>query len=180
MRYASIRNLDVSNGDGIGVALFVQGCNRHCKNCFNEEYWPFDYGQEYDDAAMQKFIDLGKSPNVTGYSLLGGEPMDQLMDDMLLMTRAREADCKSLLAEYHLRASDLDVLIFTDGQFLECYRTNPSDQYKEFCRKLLMEWYYEDDPLCDPSYVFAELTPKGVFLTDTIEDDDYVVRWRAK
>ena len=43
-----------------------------------------------------------------------------------------------------------------------------------------MEWYYEDDPPCDPSYVFAELTPKGVFLTDTIEDDDYVVRWRAK
>ena len=81
---------------------------------------------------------------------------------------------------FYGKLTDLDVLIFTDGQFLECYRTNPSDQYKEFCRKLLMEWYYEDDPPCDPSYVFAELTPKGVFLTDTIEDDDYVVRWRAK
>ena len=44
------------------------------------------YGQDYDDAAMQKFIDMGKNPNVTGYSLLGGEPMDQLMDDMLLKT----------------------------------------------------------------------------------------------
>lgn len=81
---------------------------------------------------------------------------------------------------YYGKLTDLDVLIFTDGQFLECYRTNPSDQYKEFCRKLFMEWYDEDVPLCDPSYVFAELTPKGIYLTDTFNADGYVIRWRAK
>ena len=81
---------------------------------------------------------------------------------------------------YYGKLTDLDELIFTDGQFLECYRTNPSDQYKEFCRKLFMEWYDEDVPLCDPSYVFAELTPKGIYLTDTFNADGYVIRWRAK
>ena len=81
-----MRQFDVANGVGIRTSLFVSGCHFHCKNCFNREYWPFDYGQEYDDAAMQKFIDMGKNPNVTGYSLLGGEPMDQLMDDMMLKT----------------------------------------------------------------------------------------------
>lgn len=81
---------------------------------------------------------------------------------------------------FYGKLTDLDVLIFTDGQFLECYRTNPSDQYKEFCRKLFMEWYDEDVPLCDPSYVFAELTPKGIYLTDTFNADGYVIRWRAK
>ena len=86
MKYAQMRQFDVANGVGIRTSLFVSGCHFHCKNCFNEEYWPFDYGTEYDDAAMQKFIDMGKNPNVTGYSLLGGEPMDQLMDDMLLKT----------------------------------------------------------------------------------------------
>ena len=35
---------------------------------------------------MQKFIDMGKVDNVTGYSILGGEPMDQLSDNMLLKT----------------------------------------------------------------------------------------------
>ena len=29
MRYASIRNLDVSNGENIGVSLFTQGCDRN-------------------------------------------------------------------------------------------------------------------------------------------------------
>ena len=86
MKYAQMRQFDVANGVGIRTSLFVSGCHFHCKDCFNEEYWPFDYGMEYDDAAMQKFIDMGKNPNVTGYSLLGGEPMDQLMDDMMLKT----------------------------------------------------------------------------------------------
>ena len=86
MKYAQMRQFDVANGVGIRASLFVSGCHFHCKNCFNREYWPFDYGSEYDDAAMQKFIDMGKNPNVTGYSLLGGEPLDQLMDDMMLKT----------------------------------------------------------------------------------------------
>lgn len=86
MRYAQMRQFDVANGVGIRSSLFVSGCHFHCKNCFNREYWPFEYGREYDRQRMQKYIDMGKNPNITGYSILGGEPMDQLMDDMLLKT----------------------------------------------------------------------------------------------
>lgn len=86
MKYAQMRQYDVANGIGIRTSLFVSGCHFHCKNCFNEEYWPFEYGDEYDEAAMQKFIDLGKSPNVTGYSILGGEPMDQVNDPLFIKT----------------------------------------------------------------------------------------------
>ena len=86
MRYAQMRRYDVANGVGIRTTLFVSGCHFHCKNCFNSEYRPFEYGEEYTDAEMQKFIDMGKVDNVTGYSILGGEPMDQLSDNMLLKT----------------------------------------------------------------------------------------------
>ncbi len=86
MKYAQMRQYDVANGIGIRTSLFVSGCHFHCKNCFNEEYWPFTYGDEYDEIAMQKFIDMGKSPNVTGYSILGGEPMDQVNDPMFIKT----------------------------------------------------------------------------------------------
>ena len=37
MRYAQIRRMDISNGEGIGVSIFLQGCHLHCKNCFNKE-----------------------------------------------------------------------------------------------------------------------------------------------
>lgn len=47
MRYASIRDMDISNGNGIGVALFTQGCHFHCKNCFNKSTWDFDGGKEF-------------------------------------------------------------------------------------------------------------------------------------
>ena len=39
MRYAQIREMDISNGEGIGAALFVQGCHFHCEGCFNQETW---------------------------------------------------------------------------------------------------------------------------------------------
>ena len=42
MRFASMRALDISNGENVGVSLFVQGCDRHCFNCFNPETWDFN------------------------------------------------------------------------------------------------------------------------------------------
>lgn len=83
---------------------------------------------------------------------------------------------------FYGKLTDLDVLIFTPNQFLACYKTNPSDQYEAFCRKLFMEWYAEDAEgvlSCDPSYIYAELTPKGIYLTNEYGADGYAIRWRA-
>lgn len=83
---------------------------------------------------------------------------------------------------FYGKLTDLDVLIFTPDQFLACYKTNPSDQYEAFCRKLFMEWYAEDAEgvlSCDPSYIYAELTPKGIYLTNEYGADGYAIRWRA-
>lgn len=49
MRYAQIRSMDISNGEGVGVSLFVQGCPFHCKNCFNSETWDFNGGKEWTE-----------------------------------------------------------------------------------------------------------------------------------
>ena len=57
MRYASIRSLDISNGEGVGVSLFVQGCDRHCFNCFNSETWNFNGGKEWTEEAKNKFAE---------------------------------------------------------------------------------------------------------------------------
>lgn len=76
MRYASIRELDISNGDGVGVALFVQGCPPpHCKNCFNSETWDFNGGKEWTKDVEKEFLNLIKRPYITRVSFLGGEPL---------------------------------------------------------------------------------------------------------
>ena len=89
-----MRNLDISNGANIGVALFVQGCDRnpHCKNCFNSETWDFNGGKEWTEETKNKFMELIDRPYIKRISILGGEPLaEQNLDDVLsLIKKIRE------------------------------------------------------------------------------------------
>lgn len=75
MRYAQIREMDISNGEGLGIALFVQGCPFKCYNCFNSETWGFEDGKEWTEEIENKFIELAKRPYIKRISILGGEPL---------------------------------------------------------------------------------------------------------
>ncbi|MEZ3420848.1 MAG: anaerobic ribonucleoside-triphosphate reductase activating protein [Eubacterium sp.] len=75
MRYAKIREIDISNGEGIGVSLFVQGCHFHCRGCFNPETWDFCGGKEWNYKIKEQFIELANKPYITRISILGGEPL---------------------------------------------------------------------------------------------------------
>ena len=77
MKYAQIREMDITNGQGIACSLFVQGCSHHCKGCFNPETWGFNGGKEWTQDIENKFIELCKRPHVDCVSILGGEPFDQ-------------------------------------------------------------------------------------------------------
>ena len=77
MRYAQIREMDITNGKGIACSLFVQGCSHHCKGCFNPETWDFNSGKEWTQDIENKFIELCKRPHIDCVSILGGEPFDQ-------------------------------------------------------------------------------------------------------
>ena len=86
MRYAQVRSMDISNGEGIGVSLFVQGCpfNPHCYNCFNTETWDFNGGKEWTQEVKEKFLELIDRPYIKRVSILGGEPLaDENLDDVL-------------------------------------------------------------------------------------------------
>ncbi len=75
MRYNLIRKMDISNGPGVRVSVFMQGCSFHCKNCFNPETWNFEGGKEFTDETIEKVLELCSKEHVKGLSILGGEPM---------------------------------------------------------------------------------------------------------
>ena len=75
MKYAQIREMDVTNGNGVGVALFTQGCPYHCKNCFNPETWDFNKGTDWTKETENKIIELLKPEYITRLTILGGEPL---------------------------------------------------------------------------------------------------------
>lgn len=78
MRYGEIRQYDVANGPGIRTVIFVTGCTHNCKNCFNGEYQDFNYGEIWTENETLKAIKYLNDENVSGLTLLGGEPMQNL------------------------------------------------------------------------------------------------------
>ena len=74
MRYNTIRKMDIANGPGVRVSIFMQGCAFHCENCFNKETWDFDKGEEFTDEVIDNVIELCKPSFIKGLSILGGEP----------------------------------------------------------------------------------------------------------
>ena len=88
MRYSSMRNLDISNGEGVGVSLFVQGCPFHCKNCFNSDTWDFNGGKEWTEEIKDNFMKLIDRPYIKRVSFLGGECLaDQNLDEVLKLVK---------------------------------------------------------------------------------------------
>ena len=75
MRYNQIRKMDISNGPGVRVSLFFQGCHFHCKDCFNSDTWDFNKGKPFTDEVIDEIIKIADFDYINGLSILGGEPM---------------------------------------------------------------------------------------------------------
>ena len=98
MRYEKIRKFDVSNAPGVRSTLFVTGCTHDCKGCFNKELQDFGAGDVWTQEDEDNFVSYVKNDNVVGVNILGGEPMQQVMDDCLpnLLKRVKEETGKSI------------------------------------------------------------------------------------
>lgn len=140
MRYNKIRKMDISNGPGIRVSIFMQGCAFNCKNCFNPETHDFNGGEEFTDKTIERIISLCANENVVGLSILGGEPMHpKNIDGTMRLAKAFKEKYPDktvwawtgyLFDEY---LSDKEVCryldVVVDGQYVEELH-NPSLKWK--------------------------------------------------
>ena len=132
MRYAQLRRYDISNGPNIRATLFVSGCTHNCKGCFNKDYQDFNYGKEWTSITETVFLCYAKDPKVKGINILGGEPLQQTMDNSLadLLAKIKENTNKPIWLWTGYKLEDVinntkvmnilqyvDVLI--DGKFEE-------------------------------------------------------------
>ncbi|MFI3171255.1 MAG: anaerobic ribonucleoside-triphosphate reductase activating protein [Eubacteriales bacterium] len=134
MRYAQIRNCDIANGAGIRTSLYVQGCSRHCKGCFNPETWDFAGGKEWTEQVEKEFFSLIGKPHIVGTTILGGEPLEpQTREGILeLVTKLKKRYpnktiwiytsylYEELLEECPEILKAIDVLV--DGMFVEALK----------------------------------------------------------
>lgn len=92
MNYAEIRRVDVANGPGVRVSLFVSGCPHHCAGCFNPETWDFSFGVPFGEEQIEQILTLLRPGHIRGLSLLGGEPFapENQSAVLTLVERVRE------------------------------------------------------------------------------------------
>lgn len=112
MNYADIKRVDVANGLGVRVSLFVSGCHHHCKGCFNSDAWDFNFGKEYDEETEESILkELDKS-YIQGLSLLGGEPLEYVNQKGLLslVKKAKERHPEKTIWCYTGYKFDDDVM----------------------------------------------------------------------
>lgn len=84
MNYANIKTYSIENGTGVRVSLFVSGCTHHCKDCFNEQAWDFEYGNPFTADTENAVIEALAPDYMAGITLLGGEPMEPVNQRGLL------------------------------------------------------------------------------------------------
>ena len=130
MRYNKIRKMDISNGPGVRVSLFVQGCTFNCKGCFNQETHDFNGGKEFTDDVIEHILDLCENENIEGLSILGGEPLHpkniEGVTKLAKMYKERLPDKSLWIWTGYLFDKDLQgkeilnyVDVIVDGQFVE-------------------------------------------------------------
>lgn len=94
MNYAKIKPVDVANGEGIRVSLFVSGCSHYCKGCFNKELWNYNAGQVMSTDTIIEINKLCSRDYISGLSLLGGEPLDpKNCRDLVLLCYSFKRKC---------------------------------------------------------------------------------------
>ena len=76
MYYGEIKKIDIANGDGVRVSLFVSGCRIHCPGCFNAMTWDFCYGKEFTQDTEKEIIEALEKDFISGLTVLGGEPFE--------------------------------------------------------------------------------------------------------
>ena len=163
IRYASIRNMDISNGEGVGVALFVQGCpfNPHCYNCFNTDTWDFNGGKEWTEETEDKLIELANKPYIKRLSILGGEPLaDENLDGVL-----------HLVDRFRLSFPNKSIWLYSGFRWEECQPFNEDgllkpDKFAPNLQKILHK-RYEVISMCnvmvDGKYIDSQRNPSKKF-----------------
>lgn len=129
MYYSKIKHYDIANGEGIRISLFVSGCKFHCKDCFNSETWEFNYGQLFTDEVYQDILAQATSSRYDGLSLLGGDPLWQTSEDMVILEKLAidvKVHCKNVGDSHKIHCKNVWIWSgFTWENVMDETKTDP-------------------------------------------------------
>lgn len=144
MKIIDIKPIDVLNGTGTRVSIWLAGCSHHCEGCFSKNTWPWTGYTVNQFMLYEQIHELMTDPVIkrAGISLLGGDPLYYQNRTELLQ----------FLKWFRAKFPDKDVWLWTGYRFEECL--DMSDVMEILSHvDVLVDGRFEKD-LADPSLAF--------------------------
>lgn len=162
MNYCNIIHEDYANNlDGVGVTLFVSGCDGHphCKNCHNPETWDYNCGILFDDKAKEEIKQEIRKKYIKTLTITGGDPLSPLnveeVTNFVKEIKKEFPDKRIWLYTGFIfeQIKDLDIIkyldVIVDGPFIEelrdetCTIKGSSNQRVIYLKYGVIDFIYE-------------------------------------
>lgn len=114
---AKFDRYDMVNNPGdptASMTIWFTGCDFRCKNCYNRKLWDKEFGKKYHTELVAKIVVATCNKlNLKSVVLLGGEPLQQDKEELLLLCR-------------FLKKHGLKIWLYTGYEFQEVYSMHRS------------------------------------------------------
>ena len=107
IKYANIIGDSITDGPGVRVAVFLQGCPRRCEGCHNPQLLSSEGGIDIDEKELANLIMNKVTPVHKGITFTGGDPLlqpESLLKVIMIITQQNP---------------NLDIWVYTGFQFEE-------------------------------------------------------------
>lgn len=102
MNYAGLMTNDFSDGEGVCVSYWTQGCPHRCPGCHNPQTWDFCGGAPVPADIKEKIFQAIEANGIKrNFSVLGGEPLCaeniSFVANLIMEVRKKYKDIKIFL-----------------------------------------------------------------------------------
>lgn len=117
-------------GPGKRIGIWFSGCNHKCKGCSNPELWQQQekYKISINDV-LALIHQISDTNPVDGFTITGGDPMEQSDELMILLDRLKSI-CDDILVYTGFEIEELsekqlkNISVLIDGQYIEKLNDN--------------------------------------------------------
>ena len=97
-RYIGYSKFDTANGPGVRVSIFFSGCSFRCKGCWSATAQNPRIGEPFTEESINMVIEDCSHEGVSGLSILGGEPFENIdaVKQLVETFRKHFGDSKSI------------------------------------------------------------------------------------
>lgn len=156
---AKFDRYDMVNNPGdetASVTIWFTGCSFHCKKCYNRQLWSKDNGKKYHAESVAHLVRATCNKlNLKSVVLLGGEPLQQDKEELLLLCR--------LLHEHGLK-----IWIYTGYEFNEVDKDILQYAYTIKCGRYVDKLKQDGFPASSNQNVYRSIAGDWVNITSSI------------